>query len=74
MYIWGLQLHKNTDYISKIQFFYKFQNDEPRQLLFNKVYQPFPFNEKYALKPVICEGRHFSGICHVEVFLDAFPN
>ena len=31
-------------------------------------------NEQYALKPVICEGRQFSVICHVEAVLEGFPN
>ena len=31
----------------------------------------FTFNsEKYALNPVICEGRQFSVICHVEAILN----
>ena len=30
--------------------------------------------KKYALKPVICEGRQFPVICHVEAVLEAFPN
>ena len=29
-------------------------------------------NEKYALKPVICEGRQFSVICHVKAILKGF--
>ena len=31
-------------------------------------------NEKHALKPVICDGRQFLVICHVEAVLEAFPN
>ena len=31
-------------------------------------------NEKYVLKPVICEVRQFSVICHVEAILEEFPN
>ena len=28
------------------------------------------YNENSALKPVICEGRQFSVICHVEAVLE----
>ena len=31
-------------------------------------------NEKHLLKLVICEGRQFSVICHVEAVLERFPN
>ena len=31
-------------------------------------------SEKFALNPVICEGRQFSVICHVKSVLEAFPN
>ena len=30
------------------------------------------YNWKYALKPVICEGRLFSVICHVEAVFENF--
>ena len=30
--------------------------------------------EKYVLKPVICEVRKFSVICHVEAILEVFPS
>ena len=31
-------------------------------------------NEKYVLKPVICEGRELSVVCHVEAVFESFPN
>ena len=37
----------------------------------------FTFNTEkyiYVLKPVICEGRQLSVICHVEAILEGFPN
>ena len=46
-----------------------------RQLLFDKVCQPLPsIIRMHVLKPVICEGRQFSVICHVEAVLEGFPN
>ena len=46
-----------------------------RQLHFDKVCQPLPsIIRMYVLKPVICEGRQLSVICHVEAVLEGFPN
>ena len=54
---------------------YKDQNDYIDHYLLIRYIGPMSTfnNEKYALKPVICEGRQFSVICHVKAILEGYP-